>query len=138
MKYRVLLLALALVSVLLAGCQTSVGYKCTTTITPAETKDVSEDLYKVQIELTRIQTSVTGHSKTVICSPTLACAPGQSAKIMVSDEQEESGFFATVFIPELGTGGTTHCSVHLKEKGQTKYLSDFQLTLPAKPSPADG
>jgi hypothetical protein len=138
MKNRVLLLALALVSVLLAGCQTTVGYKCTTTITPAETKDISETLYKVQIELTRIRTSGASQSKTVICSPTLACAPGESAKITVSDEKEESGFFATVFIPELDAGGTTRCSVHLKEKGQTKYLSNFQLTLPDKPSPPGG
>ena len=130
MKIRVLFVPAVLVSLLLVGCRTtSVGYKCIATITPVE----QEDTYEAQIELTEIR----GQSETVICSPKLICAPGQSAKIMVSeDEHEQSGFFATVFIPEPDTGGTALCSVHLKENGQTKFLSDFRLTLPTKPPPA--
>jgi hypothetical protein len=133
MKNRISLLALAVISVLLAGCQTAlVGYKCTAKITPAEEKD----FFDVEIELTRINATPSGLSEDRIASPRLSCKLGQSAEIMAADEKEDSGFWAEVFVPEFEVGGTAHCSVHLKEKGQTKYLSDFQLTLPEKPSTA--
>jgi hypothetical protein len=135
MKIRVLFVALALVSVLLAGCQTAlVGYKCTAKITPDEEKD----FYDVEIRLTRIDASPSGLSEYTISNPRLSCILGETAKIMAADEQEQNGFIAEVFVPEFGAGGTAHCTVHLKEKGQTKYLSDFQLTLPQKPDAAGG
>jgi hypothetical protein len=130
MKNR-LLLALLLVSVPLAGCQSAlVGHKCTAKITPGEEKD----FYNVEIELTEIRTSPSGLSEEPIASPRLSCKLGETAKIMAVDEKEDSGFWAEIVVPEFDTGGIARCTVHLKEKGQTKYLSDFQLTLPEKSS----
>ncbi|MHC4543436.1 MAG: hypothetical protein ACYTDW_00600 [Planctomycetota bacterium] len=133
MKNRILLLALVLVSVMLAGCQReTVHYKCTTKITPGEEKD----FYDVEFELTEIRTSAKGPSENRIAAPRLSCKLGETAKIMAADEEEQSGIFAEFFVPELDSGGTAKGFIHLKEKGQTKYLSDFQLTLPEKPSAA--
>jgi hypothetical protein len=133
MKNRILLLTLAVASVLLTGCRTSlVGYKCTAKITPAEEKD----FYDVEFELSEILATPAGQTENCLASPRLSCRLGETAKIMVSDEQEQSGMFAEFFIPELEAGGTAHCTVHLKEKGRTKYLSDFQLTLPEQSSAA--
>lgn len=133
MKNRTFLLALAVAGVLLAGCQKApVGYKCTAKITPAQ----EEGFYDVEFELVEIRKSGTGQSENPLASPKMSCKIGETAKIMVSDKQEQSGLFAEFFIPELEAGGTAHCTVHLKEKGRTKYLSDFQLTLPRKPTAA--
>jgi hypothetical protein len=133
MKNRLLLLALSIMSVLLSGCQKApVGYKCKANITPGK----EADFYDVEFELSEILATPTGQTENCIASPKLSCKLGETAKIMVSDKQEQSGIFAEFFIPELQEGGTAHCTVHLKEKGRTKYLSDFQLTLPQKPTAA--
>jgi hypothetical protein len=134
MKNQIFLLVLAVAGVMLAGCQKApVGYKCTTKITPGQ----EADFYDVEFELCEILAAPAGQTENRLASPKLSCKLGETAKIMVSDEQEQSGLFAEFFIPELEAGGTAHCTVHLKEKGQTKYLSDFQLTLPRKPTAAD-
>jgi hypothetical protein len=133
MKNRVFFTALAILSVLLGGCQSAVvGYKCTAKITPAQEKD----FYDVEFELTEIRTAPAGQSENCIAAPRLSCRLGETAKIMAADEKEDSGFWAEVTVPEFDVGGTAHCTIHLKEKGKTKYLSDFQLTLPEKPSAA--
>lgn len=131
MKTRILLFALALVSVLLTGCQReTVHYKCTTKINPGEEKD----FYDVEFELTEIRTSASGQSENRLASPRLSCKLGETGKISVwHDEQKQTGMVAEFFVPELDSGGTARGFIHLKEKGQTKYLSDFQLTLPQKP-----
>lgn len=131
MKIRVLFVAAVLVSVLLAGCEKAeVGYKCTATITPAENE---QDAFEAQIELIQIR----GQSEKRLVAPKVTCRYGESAEFTVSKgEHHENGVFVTVFIPEPDTGGTAQCSVHLKEDGHTKFLSDFRLTLPTKPPPA--
>lgn len=126
MRIRVLFVTAFLVSLLLAGCQTtSVGYKCNATIEPAKKE---QDAFEAQIELIQIR----GQSEKCLFAPKVTCRYGETAEFMVANgEQHENGFFAKFFIPELDTGGTAHCSIHLKEKGQTKFLSDLRLTLPA-------
>ena len=49
--------------------------------------------------------------------------------IQVLDERRD-GISVSVFVPERQAGGTAKCSIHLKKKGQTQYMSIFELTPP--------
>ena len=139
MKNGILLVALAMVIVLLAGCQAvRTSYTCKATVAPSKKKDVSETWYDVEIELNKIRTSRAGRSEYCIANPRLACLAGELAKMEISDgEKKESGFYASVFVPEFDAGGTAYCFIHFKEKGKTRFRSDFRLTLPQKQDDAD-
>ena len=113
----------------LTGCRTmqeTVAYKSTATIAPAE----EQDTYVAEAKVMRLSSSHGKEQETLLLDPRLQFKVGEEAVIKVSDEQEQTGVFMTVFVPERQSRRAARCSIHIKEKGQTRHLSIFELTLP--------
>ncbi len=108
-----------------SGCQQAfTGYKSSAIITPGEEKDT----YMVDVKLSQLG-AADGAEERVLTAPRVTVRAGESAAIQVSDEKRD-GVFVTVLVPQRRAGGMAKCSIHLKQNGQTKYLSTFELTLP--------
>ena len=121
-------LSVALLIVLM-GCRTmqeTVAYKSTATIVPAE----EEDTYVAEAKVTKLRMSHAQEQETLLLDPRLKFKVDEKAVIKASDQQEQTGVFVTVYVPERQSRRAARCSIHVKEKGQTRYLSIFELTLP--------
>jgi hypothetical protein len=115
--------------IVLMGCRTmqeTVAYKSTATIVPAE----EEDTYVAEAKVIRLSSSHGKEQETLLLDPRLKFKVDEEAVIKASDEQEQTGVFVTVFVPQRQSRRAARCSIHVKEKGQTRYLSIFELTLP--------
>ena len=113
----------------LMGCRTmqeTVAYKSTATIVPAEEKDA----YVVEAKVTKLSSSHGKEQEMLLSNPRLKFLVDEESVMKVSDEQEQTGVFVTVFVPQRQSKRAARCSIHVKEKGQTRYLSIFELTLP--------
>jgi hypothetical protein len=113
----------------LVGCRTlqeTVTYKSTATIVPAE----EEDTYVAEAKVIKLSLSHGKEQETLLVGPRLKFKVDEEAVIEVSREQGQSGVFVTVFVPQRRSRRAARCSIHVKEKGQTRYLSTFELTLP--------
>lgn len=121
-------LSVALLIVLM-GCRTmqeTVAYKSTATIVPAQ----EEDTYVAEAKVIKLRTSDGKEQETLLLDPRLKFKVDEEAVIKASDQQEQTGVFVTVYVPERQSRRAARCSIHVKEKGQTRYLSTFELTLP--------
>ncbi len=115
--------------IVLTGCRTmheTVAFKSTATIVPAE----EEDTYVVEAKVIKLSSSGPKEQETLIANPRLKFLVNEEAEFMISDEQEQTGIFMKVFVPQWQSGRAARCSFHIKDKGQTRYLSIFELTLP--------
>ena len=115
--------------IVLMGCgtmQERVAYKSTATIVPAQ----EEDTYVAEAKVIKLRTSDGKEQETLLLDPRLKFKVDEEAVIKASDQQEQTGVFVTVYVPERQSRRAARCSIHVKEKGQTRYLSTFELTLP--------
>ena len=115
--------------IVLTGCRTmheTVAFKFTATIVPAE----EEDTYVAEAKVIKLSSSGPKEQETLIANPRLKFLVNEEAEFMISDEQEQTGIFMKVFVPERQTGRAARCSFHINDKGRTRYLSIFELTLP--------
>lgn len=115
--------------IVLTGCRTmhdTIAFKSTATIVPAE----EEDTYVVEAKVIKLSSSGPKEQETLIANPRLKFLVNEEAEFMISDEQEQTGIFMKVFVPQRQSGRAARCSFHIKDKGQTRYLSIFELTLP--------
>ncbi len=130
MKIAKMMLGALLVASLtvLTGCRTmrTIAYKSTATIAPAE----EEDTYVAEAKVIKLSSSHGKEQETLLSNPRLKFKVDAEAVIKVSDEQEQTGVFVTVFVPQRQSRRAARCSIHVKEKGQTRHLSIFELTLP--------
>jgi hypothetical protein len=115
--------------IILTGCRTmneTAAFKFTATIVPAE----EEDTYVAEAKVIKLSSSRGKEQEMLLANPRLKFLVNEEAEFMISDEQEQTGIFMKVFVPERQTGRAARCSFHIKDKGQTRYLSIFELTLP--------
>jgi hypothetical protein len=114
--------------IVLTGCRAmheTVAFKSTATIVPAE----EEDTYVVEAKVIKLDSSGPKEQETLIANPRLKFLVNEEAEFMISNEQEQTGIFMKVFVPQRQSGRAARCSFHIKDKGRTRYLSIFELTL---------
>jgi hypothetical protein len=117
--------------IVLTGCramQETVAYKSTATIVPAEAEE--EDAYVAEAKVIRISSSRGKEQEMLLANPRLKFLVDEEAEFMISADQEQTGIFMKVFVPQRQSRRAARCSIHVKDKGQTRYLSIFELTLP--------
>jgi len=115
--------------IVLSGCRTmheTVAFKSTATIVPAE----EEDTYVVEAKVIKLSSSHGKEQEALLANPRLKFLVDEEAVFKISDEQEQTGVFMTVFVPQRQSRRAARCSIHVKDNGQTRYLSIFELTLP--------
>jgi hypothetical protein len=114
--------------IVLTGCRPmheTVAFKCTATIVPAE----EEDTYVVEAKVIKLSSSRGKEQEMLLANPRLKLLVNEEAEFMISADQEQTGIFMKVFVPERQSRRAARCSIHVKDKGRTRYLSIFELTL---------